>query len=284
MTEPLSRGRRIASWAAQLLVAGILLQTLFFKLTAAPESVYIFSKLGMEPWGRLGSGAAELVAGVLLLIPAFAVWGALLAAGVISGALVSHLTVLGIEVQGDGGLLFGLACAVMAGSLLILWLRRHQLPLLGRRTRTTAALLLAVLLAGPALAVDPVHKTRFGGVAIGGYDPVAYFDQGKAVEGSKEHTFEWRGATWRFATAAHRDQFAKEPERYAPRYGGYCAWAVGHGYTAPGDPQAWSIVDGKLYLNYNTEVKAQWTPDAAGWIAKGDVHWPKLLAGEEPGY
>ncbi len=132
MTTP-TRGRRVATTIARLAVAAILLQTLYFKFTAAEESVYIFSRLGLEPWGRLASGAAELVAGVLLLLPATAVWGALLALAIIAGAIVSHLTVLGIEVQGDGGLLFGLACAVLAGSLLVVWLRRDELPLIGRR-------------------------------------------------------------------------------------------------------------------------------------------------------
>ncbi len=128
----LSKGQDIASWVAQIAVAVILLQTLFFKFTAAPESVYIFETLGMEPWGRIGSGIAELVAAILILVPATAAIGALLSAGVITGAIGSHLTKLGIEVQGDGGLLFTLACVVLAGSLVVLYLRRRQLPLLGR--------------------------------------------------------------------------------------------------------------------------------------------------------
>src|ERR1051325_10849040 len=106
----------IASWILRLLVAGILFQTLFFKFTAAPESVYIFSKLGLEPWGRIGSGVAELIACVLLLVPRTAALGALLALAVISGALASHLTKLGIVVQDDGGLLFVLALVVFACS------------------------------------------------------------------------------------------------------------------------------------------------------------------------
>lgn len=120
-------------WIPQVLVAAILLQTLYFKFTAAPESVYIFSKLGLEPHGRIGSGVVELVAALLLLIPSLAVYGAVLSLGVISGALVSHLTRLGIEVQGDGGLLFGLALVVFLGSLVILWVRRREIPILGRR-------------------------------------------------------------------------------------------------------------------------------------------------------
>jgi putative oxidoreductase len=116
----------IFCWALQLLVAGILLQTLYFKFTGAPESMFIFSTLGLEPWGRYGSGVAELVASMLLLAPGYAPLGALLSIAVISGAIVSHLTVLGIEVMGDGGLLFGLALVVLLGSAAILWLRRRE--------------------------------------------------------------------------------------------------------------------------------------------------------------
>jgi hypothetical protein len=119
------------SWALQLIVAGILLQTLFFKFTGAAESVYIFSTLGAEPWGRIGSGVVELIAALLLLHPATVTTGALLSLGVITGAIVSHLTILGIEVQGDGGLLFFLALAVFISSAAILFLRRGEIPLVG---------------------------------------------------------------------------------------------------------------------------------------------------------
>jgi len=119
------------SWALQLIVAGILLQTLFFKFTGAAESVYIFSTLGAEPWGRIGSGAVELIAAILLLYPATITLGAILALGVIAGAIVSHLTVLGIDIQGDGGLLFFLAIAVFISSAAILFLRRADIPLIG---------------------------------------------------------------------------------------------------------------------------------------------------------
>jgi putative oxidoreductase len=119
------------SWALQLIVAGILLQTLFFKFTGAAESVYIFSMLGAEPWGRIGSGVVELIAALLLLYPATITLGAILALGVIAGAIMSHLTVLGIEVQGDGGLLFSLALAVFVSSAAILFLRRGEIPVLG---------------------------------------------------------------------------------------------------------------------------------------------------------
>jgi uncharacterized membrane protein YphA (DoxX/SURF4 family) len=120
---PIPRYQVWTSWALQIAVATMLLQTLFFKFTAAPESVYIFSRLGAEPWGRIGSGVAELVASILLLVPSLSWLGAAAAIAVISGALVSHLVVLGIEVQGDGGLLFVLALLVLAGSVGILMLR-----------------------------------------------------------------------------------------------------------------------------------------------------------------
>ncbi|HET9272623.1 MAG TPA: hypothetical protein VFO31_30805 [Vicinamibacterales bacterium] len=121
----------IGSWVLQLIVAGILLQTLFFKFTGAAESVYIFSTLGVEPWGRIGSGVVELIAAILLLVPATTTIGAAVALAVITGAILSHLTVLGIEVQGDGGLLFGLAVTVFAASALILVLRRGDIPFVG---------------------------------------------------------------------------------------------------------------------------------------------------------
>jgi putative oxidoreductase len=122
----------MVSWTLQLAAAGILLQTLFFKFTAAEESVYIFSRLGVEPWGRIGSGIVELIAAVLLLVPLTAPIGAMLAMGVMAGAIVSHLTILGIEIRGDGGLLFGLAVAVFVASAVVLVMRREQLPIVGR--------------------------------------------------------------------------------------------------------------------------------------------------------
>jgi len=133
MATEFSKGTKIVSWAARIVVAAILLQTLFFKFTGAPESIYIFSKLGMEPAGRYGSGIAELVASILLLVPATPAIGAVLALAVISGAIASHLGPLGIEVMGDGGLLFGLACVVFAGSALVAWIHRRELPLVGGR-------------------------------------------------------------------------------------------------------------------------------------------------------
>jgi putative oxidoreductase len=127
----LSRMQNWGSWMLQLLAAGILLQTLFFKFTGAEESVYIFSTLGIEPWGRIGTGIAELIAALLLLTPRTAPAGAVLAMGLMTGAIVSHLTVLGIAVKGDGGLLFGLALTVFAASAIVLVIRRGQIPVVG---------------------------------------------------------------------------------------------------------------------------------------------------------
>jgi len=130
-TNRLSTTQTAASLVCQLLAAGILLQTLFFKFTGAEESIYIFTTLGIEPWGRIGSGVVELVASILLLIPATAPLGAVLAMGTMAGAIVSHLTVLGIEVKGDGGLLFGLALTVFFSAAIVLVIRRGQLPVVG---------------------------------------------------------------------------------------------------------------------------------------------------------
>ncbi len=131
----------IASWGLQLVVAGVLLQTLFFKFTGAAESVYIFSTLGVEPWGRILSGIVELVAAILLLVPATTTVGAVLALSVMAGAIGTHLTVPGIEVMDDGGLLFGLALIVFASSTAILVLRRSEIPLIGMWLRAGSATL-----------------------------------------------------------------------------------------------------------------------------------------------
>ena len=142
-----------------------------------------------------------------------------------------------------------------------------------------------VLLAGlfgvtvaPAQAGGEINASRLFGVAIEGTDPVAYFTQNMPLEGKREFSVDWKGATWRFASAANRDAFKGDPERYAPQYGGYCAWAVSQGYTASIDPEAWKIVDGKLYLNYSKSVQSQWAADVPGNIAKADQNWPAIRA------
>jgi len=131
----LSRGQNIVSWILQLLAAVVLFQTLFFKFTGAKESVYIFSALGLEPWGRIGSGVVELIASVLLVIPSTVTFGAILSLGVISGAIFSHLTKLGIALPAvnDRGELFALAVLVFVCSASVLVLHRREIPLIGSR-------------------------------------------------------------------------------------------------------------------------------------------------------
>jgi YHS domain-containing protein len=133
-----------------------------------------------------------------------------------------------------------------------------------------AALALPVL---PAAAADlPIEKDAQG-VALHGYDPVAYFTAGKPVPGKAEFATKWQGAEWRFASAEDRDRFVKEPEKYAPQYGGHCAYGMALGHLAPSDPQAWKVVDGKLYLNYSKDVQAQWLKDTPRYISKADKSW-----------
>ncbi len=109
-----------------------------------------------------------------------------------------------------------------------------------------------------------------------GYDIVAYFTEGQARRGDMRFEVEWDGALWRFASAEHREAFRKEPVRYAPQYGGYCAYAVSRGYTADADPEAWHIENGRLYLNYSRRVRDTWREDIPGHIAKADRNWPGL--------
>jgi YHS domain-containing protein len=125
-------------------------------------------------------------------------------------------------------------------------------------------------------AIPPVDTELVAGVALGGYDAVAYFSTNHPVEGNAAFTHRYKGVEWRFSSAANRDAFKADPARYAPQYGGYCAWAVAHGGTAKGDPQAWKIVNGKLYLNYDSEIQKRWEQDIPANIAKSETNWPKI--------
>ena len=144
---------------------------------------------------------------------------------------------------------------------------------------------LCIPIAGLVLLSAPASQARspeiYSGIlsttAVGGYDPVAYFTEGKPVQGKRDITFAWKGMTWRFASEQNRELFKARPEAYAPQYGGYCAWAVSRGYTAKGDPRHWKVVDGRLYLNYDAGVQKDWEKDVPGNIAKGDKHWPGVL-------
>jgi hypothetical protein len=148
--------------------------------------------------------------------------------------------------------------------------------------RLTLKMALALAAVGLPLAAAhakeaPVYTGTFSNLAVGGYDPVAYFTEGRPVKGERQFTLKHEGAEWRFASAANRDSFAAAPQKYAPQYGGYCAWAVSQGYTASGDPQFWKIVDGRLFLNYDADVQKKWERDISGFIAKADHNWPAVL-------
>ena len=120
------------------------------------------------------------------------------------------------------------------------------------------------------------QKNQFnstGGVAIKGYDPVAYFTEHKPVEGSSNFTYDWSGSTWKFSSQASLDSFKAAPEKYAPQYGGYCAYGLSKGYKAPTDPAAWTVVDNKLYLNYNARVKEMWSIDMINLINIANTNW-----------
>jgi YHS domain-containing protein len=133
---------------------------------------------------------------------------------------------------------------------------------------------IAIALLGAAAFAGEFYEK--GGAAIRGYDAVAYFTQNKPVQGSPEHRAEYRGSTFHFASKANRDTFAADPAKYAPQYGGFCAFGTASGYKAAIDPAAFTVVDGKLYLNYNRDVQKQWNKDVPGYIAKADRNWPEV--------
>lgn len=151
------------------------------------------------------------------------------------------------------------------------------------RIATTLSTVLAIFIAnlgfsGPAVAREAeVYTGFFSSLATGGYDPVSYFKDGVPRLGDARFTMNYKGATWRFASQANLDAFRSNPAAYAPQYGGYCAWAVSQGYTASGDPLVWNIVGGKLYLNYNKDVQANWSKDIPGHIVRADKNWPTVL-------
>ncbi len=133
---------------------------------------------------------------------------------------------------------------------------------------------------------NPCHATASNAInkdsnrlANRGFDSVAYFTESKAIQGRSRFSYEYGGATWHFASAANRDLFAHNPQRYAPQYGGYCAYAVSQGALADGDPRLWKIVNGKLYLNLNKRIQRTWKAGITGYITKADNNWPKVLEG-----
>lgn len=129
-----------------------------------------------------------------------------------------------------------------------------------------------------SMAVDPVFTARFSDVAIRGYDTVAYFVENKAVKGSKEFEAEHNGAIWRFSSAENKALFEGDPEKYAPQFGGYCAYAVSQGYTASIQPDQFTVLDGKLYLNYNKSINKKWLGNRDQFIVDANKNWPTILA------
>jgi YHS domain-containing protein len=135
---------------------------------------------------------------------------------------------------------------------------------------------LALTPATAALAA-PANYTGGTGAGASGYDVVAYFTQNRAVAGKAAITASYNGVSWRFSSEANKALFVANPGKYAPKFGGYCAWAVAHGVTAPGSPQAWSIVGGRLYLNINKSIRAKWKADVTTQIRNGNANWPSVL-------
>ena len=146
-----------------------------------------------------------------------------------------------------------------------------------RRRAFGASVSVALMLSCiPALA-DSVNTGYFGGVAIMGYDPVAYFTEGRPMKGSKEFSYEWLGTPWQFANGKHRDLFVGDPTKYAPQYGGYCVGEVAfNGFTVDNDPEAWAIIDGKLYLSYSKEFMEKFEAHPNDLLAKAEANWPAV--------
>lgn len=141
-----------------------------------------------------------------------------------------------------------------------------------------AATVSMVLAAPAANAAKEIYTSTFSNKALSGYDTVAYFTQGKPVKGTDNFKTEYKGSEWLFSSQANLDAFKANPEKYAPQYGGYCAYAVGkYNDLVSADPEAWKIVNGKLYLNYNKDIQAEWAANQSEYITKGNANWPGLI-------
>ncbi len=146
---------------------------------------------------------------------------------------------------------------------------RHRLSI-----ALLAVITLSLAITGPVLGAQPIEKT-WTGLALDGWDAVSYFD-GKPGPGKSEFTKEWNGATWRFVSAAHRDAFAANPTKYAPQYGGHCAYGLAKGKLVTADPAVWKVVGGKLYVNYDRNVQTSWEKEQAKFIVDADQEWKAL--------
>jgi YHS domain-containing protein len=143
--------------------------------------------------------------------------------------------------------------------------------------RRMIVLTAAACFAGPALADRKPWFFAPDGLALSGHDAVAYLREDRAIRGSADHAVMWKGAVWRFSSEDHRAAFEMNPQAYAPQYGGYCAWSVSRGRIASADPEAFAVIDDKLYLTHSQAVRSIWARDPAGFIAGADAHWPALL-------
>ena len=141
----------------------------------------------------------------------------------------------------------------------------------------TSFITIALLLPVNVMATAEIYTSFFSNLAVGGYDTVAFFSENMPVEGKSKFSFKYKDTEWRFNSQENLDLFIATPEKYAPQYGGYCAWLVAMNDLAMGDPQYWKIVDGKLYLNYDAEIKAKWLVDIPGFIKKANMNWPGVL-------
>lgn len=146
-----------------------------------------------------------------------------------------------------------------------------------RAAALALVLSLGSVAAAPFALAGPTYTGAQGDIALSGYDAVSYFTgDGTPVRGTKAHSVTYRGAQYYFASAANAEKFKKNPDQYAPQYGGHCAWAASRGKLAPGDPSQYKVVDGKLYLNFNANVQQTWLKDVPGYIAKADKAWPSI--------
>lgn len=257
--------------ALSWIVALIFLQTLFFKFTGAPESVWIFTKLGVEPWGRILSGVMELIAAVLIVTNRFRAYGSLMATGVMGGAIFSHLLILGIAVQNDGGLLFGLASISFLMSFFLLVRHFKELPF----RNFLSALILVPFMAQAKISYN--DESKFG---IHGYDVVSYLTENKAIGGKENISSAYDGVIYLFSTAANKEKFIKEPLKYIPAYGGWCAYAMADGEKVDIDPKTFKIIDGKTYLFYNGlwgNTLEKWNVKESSLKPKADQNWEKII-------
>ncbi len=136
----------------------------------------------------------------------------------------------------------------------------------------SAAVLLVSVVATPAFATDVTNSTP----GISGYDPVAYFTEGKPMKGSGYHVAEYQGVTYAFTSNDHKDLFEDNPRKYLPAYGGYCAFGVAVGKKFVSDPEAWKVVNGTLYLNLDKEIQSKWLQDVPGYITKSEANWKEI--------